>query len=424
MIDKHLIAKTNPIANEDNIIFWKDYRVTVLTNSLFRIEKDLGNGFTDEATQSIWYRNMPKNEFKHMAFDDMLQVITKDAELNLLSDIESSYMILNGKKVALNNNENLLGTARTLDEFDGDICRSNIYDYKIGEKLKLSNGVVSRNGVSIIDDSNSLILVDGILKERLNALDIYVFAYGNKFRESVKALYLITGKTPILPKYALGNWWSRYYRYTDKEYLKVLNRFIQNQVPLTVATIDMDWHYAYDIEDVFEITKQKLNSEYHGGADGWTGYTWNERLFPDYKNFLKKVQDKGLSITLNLHPAGGIRWFEKQYKDFALAMGIDPSTKKHIPFDMTNEDFINNYFKLLHKPYEKDGVDFWWIDWQQGTKSKLHNLDPLWSLNHYHYLDNAKDKNHPLILSRYSGVGSHRYPVGFSGDTYITWDIL
>jgi alpha-glucosidase (family GH31 glycosyl hydrolase) len=54
----------------------------------------------------------------------------------------------------------------------------------------------------------------------------------------------------------------------------------------------------------------------------------------------------------------------------------------------------------------------------------MAGLDPLWSLNHYHYLDNAKEKENPLILSRYAGVGSHRYPLGFSGDTEITWATL
>lgn len=35
MLDKHLIAKTRPIANQKNILLWKDYRVTVLGDRLF-----------------------------------------------------------------------------------------------------------------------------------------------------------------------------------------------------------------------------------------------------------------------------------------------------------------------------------------------------------------------------------------------------
>ena len=108
-----------------------------------------------------------------------------------------------------------------------------------------------------------------------------------------------------------------------------------------------------------------------------------------------------------------MRYFEDCYEEMAEAVGIDPATEQQIPFDMTDETFIHAYYKVLHKPYEREGVDFWWIDWQQGLDSKLEGLDPLWALNHYHFLDNGVE-HAPLILSRYSGIGAHRYPLGFT----------
>ena len=59
-------------------------------------------------------------------------------------------------------------------------------------------------------------------------------------------------------------------------------------------------------------------------------------------------------------------------------------------------------------------------------------LDPLWGLNHLHYLDSARNDGsdysernpRPLTFSRYAGPGSHRYPIGFSGDTVVTWESL
>lgn len=54
----------------------------------------------------------------------------------------------------------------------------------------------------------------------------------------------------------------------------------------------------------------------------------------------------------------------------------------------------------------------------------MPGLDPLWALNHYHYLDNSLNHEHGLILSRYCRIGSHRYPVGFSGDTVSSWETL
>jgi alpha-glucosidase (family GH31 glycosyl hydrolase) len=73
---------------------------------------------------------------------------------------------------------------------------------------------------------------------------------------------------------------------------------------------------------------------------------------------------------------------------------------------------------------EEQGVDFWWLDWQSGPYSRVAGIDPLWMLNHFHYLDSARGGQRPLTFSRYAGPGSHRYPVGFSGDTVISWASL
>ncbi|MDR9866167.1 hypothetical protein RIV07_30140, partial [Pseudomonas baetica] len=76
------------------------------------------------------------------------------------------------------------------------------------------------------------------------------------------------------------------------------------------------------------------------------------------------------------------------------------------------------YFNLVHHPLEKQGIDFWWLDWQQGAARSRAQIDPLWSLNVLHFLDQVKEKkDQALILSRYAGPGSHRYPIGFSGDS-------
>ena len=105
-------------------------------------------------------------------------------------------------------------------------------------------------------------------------------------------------------------------------------------------------------------------------------------------------------------------------------MGIDPASELAVNFDPTDPDFMEAYLEELHHPLEDEGVDFWWLDWQQGGVTKVPGLDPLWLLNHFHYLDSGRDGKRPLTFSRYAGIGSHRYPIGFSGDTHITWESL
>lgn len=426
MLDKHLIARTSPNAKKENIIFWKDYRVTVLQDRLFRVEKSPQGQFRDDATQSVWFRDMEKQNFQTEITQDSLIIATERCKLLLKEKREDCRVEIDGKWAKIDNAGNLKGTYRTLDCCDGDVCTASPWGTETLGQIKLENGVCSLNGVAVFDDANSLTLgQDGEVKSvRGEGTDEYIFAYGNDYREAVKALYLITGSTPIVPRFALGNWWSRYYVYTDKEYLRVLNYFENEEVPLTVATIDMDWHWSTEMEKDLHIEELGRNTEFYGGNDGWTGYSWNTRLFPNHKKFLKEIEKKELKITLNLHPADGFRWWEDCYGEMASAMGVDAETGKHIPFDIGNPQFINAYFSVAHKPHEKDGVRFWWIDWQQGAKSQTDGLDPLWALNHYHYLDNGLHYDRALILSRYCGVGSHRYPLGFSGDTHMTWNTL
>jgi len=136
-------------------------------------------------------------------------------------------------------------------------------------------------------------------------------------------------------------------------------------------------------------------------SSGWTGYTWNPDLFPDPQRFLDEIKDLGLKTALNLHPAEGVYPHEEQYEEMAKAMGMDPSTKTPIPFDIADPKFTQAYLDILHHPLEEKGIDFWWMDWQQGTKTTLEGLDPLFWLNHLHFYDRARDgKTRPFIFSR------------------------
>ena len=45
MLNSHLVVKTRPLANVQNVVIWNDIRVTVLTPDLFRIEKTQKKSF-------------------------------------------------------------------------------------------------------------------------------------------------------------------------------------------------------------------------------------------------------------------------------------------------------------------------------------------------------------------------------------------
>lgn len=429
MDDKRFVWKTRPIALKHNMVCGENYRFTVLTSRLLRLEFDTSGKFEDRASQSVFYRDFPENEFTYDLYDGILTLKTNHLMLTYntaANEFEGNLKIKllvepASEWIFGDDFEDLGGTRKTLDMVNGPI--------------PLGNGVCSRNGFSVIDDSDSMVLgEDGWVELRNpDTKDVYFFGYSYNYLDAVKDYYRLTGVPPLLPAYALGNWWSRYHKYTQKEYTDLMNRFNKEDIPFSVAVIDMDWH----IVDIPEELRQQYHNFHRLMASGWTGYTWNKELFPDYKEFLSDLNKLSIIPSLNLHPAQGIRKHEEKFKEMAEAMGKDPNNTLLIPFDIIDKKFMENYFDILHHPYEEDGVGFWWMDYQQGKgywwkygndadKKRIPTeiLDPLWMLNHLHILDSTRNGKRPMFFSRFSGPGSQRYPVGFSGDTVITWETL
>lgn len=400
--------------NPDCVVSGDHYRFTVLTPEMVRMEYSEDGQFEDAPTQVVWNRNFDKPEFTVTDVEGRLEISTKAFHLvynkkeftpnNLYIDVKCAYTNYGGRwlfgATEYGNpprEHNLKGTARTLDRIDGP--------------TKLDFGLLDTSGRTFFDDSESLLIdPDGWVRPRKKGVvDFYYLGYGRNYFKAIHDFYQLSGAVPMLPKYVLGNWWSRYWKYTEQSYMELLSRFEAMDVPFSVVVMDMDWH----IVDVPE--------EY---GRGWTGYTWNKDFFPDPKRFMDWLHEHNYKITLNLHPADGVMPFEDAYEDMAKELGVNMENKDPVHFDVTSVEFLEAYFKYLHHPNEEMGVDFWWMDWQQGKNCAVEGLDPLWMLNHYHVLDLERDGKRGVLLSRYGGLGSHRYPIGFSGDAVVTWDSL
>ncbi|MDR1735120.1 MAG: alpha-xylosidase [Oscillospiraceae bacterium] len=386
-------------------------RITPLTPRLLRVEHTKNSTFTDAPTQTVQNREFPC--FIHTVEKRGNRIILETQEVQFILSAGSGRLLCAMDRCAgkrLSKRGNLRGTRRTLDVTFG--------------RVPVGKGILSRGGLAVLDDSRSLVFTDGgeIVPRTAQGTDRYYFAYGRGYRMALRDFFCLTGHAPVIPRPALGNWWSRYKAYTQEEYLALMKRFQTEGIPLSVGTVDMDWHLV-DLSGVpGAVPKAGKGKTVY--PSGWTGYTWNTALFPDYKAFLAELHGMGLQTALNLHPADGVRPFECQYKAMCQSMGLDAAKKEPIPFDLADLAFRKAYFEVLHRPYERDGVDFWWIDWQQGRKSSVPGLDPLWQCNHWHTKEATRGGREGIILSRYAGAGSHRYPLGFSGDTFINWSVL
>ena len=395
-----------PSANKKAVVQGETYRFTVLTSKMIRLEYNENGMFENRPSQTVWFRDLEVPAFTESKEKGIVKISTNDLVLEYNTSKKFSRSSLKitlqktGKtwKYGQSERRNLKGTRRTLDVAFGP--------------TKLEKGLLSKDGFSVLDDSSSLVFNEDYwltTREQSN-IDLYFFGYGKEYLECLRDYYKISGKTPMIPRYILGNWWSRYWEYNEQELKDLIKNFEFHKIPLSVCIIDMDWHLV------------NIDKKY---GNGWTGYTWNKEFFPDPEGMLNWLHEKDLKVSLNLHPAKGIRGHEDCYPKLAEFMGVDTSIEEPVDFNIADPKFTAGYFDLVHHPLEERGVDFWWMDWQQGKKTNLEGLDPLWMLNHLHYYDLGRDgTNRSFVFSRWGGYGNHRYPIGFSGDTFVSWKML
>jgi len=278
-----------PVANPKSVVKGgakgSHYRFTLLTSRLLRYEWSPDGGFEDRVSTLAFFRDFDVPSFAVVDTDDSLEIYTEFLKLSydkkefsskgLRIDLGSDVWHYDGESYG-----DLGGTSRTLDGVDG--------------RMEMGPGVLSREKpYAVLDDSSSMLFEDGwIALRKPNRKDGYFFAYHGDHKAAIKDFYRLSGKQPILPRWALGNWWSRYHEYTESEYLQLMDNFGKANVPLSVAVIDMDWH------------KVKIPEKY---GSGWTGYSWNRDLFPNPDGFLSILHRNGLKVTVNDHPADGIR---------------------------------------------------------------------------------------------------------------------
>ena len=417
----------NPKADAKAVVTSGNARFTVLTPQLIRMEWSADGQFEDRATLTFVNRETPVPEFKVRESRSKLTITTPALTLTYLKNGKFSdknlkaVFTLNGKEVVwtpgMENPQNLLGTTRTLDGADGS---------KLKEPME--QGILSRAGWSLIDDSQRHVLTpDGSEWEEWvearpegDRQDLYLFAYGHDYKQALADYALVAGRAPMPPKYTLGYWWSRYWQYSDNEFVDLVNKLKSMDVPIDVLIVDMDWH------ETWGLRKSNSPKDEYGQRIGWTGYTWQKELFPSPANFLKWTENEELKVALNLHPASGIQPYEAVYDDFTKEYGWSEKGKS-VPFKIDERKWAEAYFKTVLEPMERDGVDFWWLDWQQWKESKYTpGLSNTFWLNHT-FFNHAERQNpglRPFIYHRWGGLGSHRYPLAFSGDTYATWPML
>jgi alpha-glucosidase (family GH31 glycosyl hydrolase) len=436
-ITSYEVLDYDSVADPQSVVTRGSARFTVLTDRLIRMEQVAkpGGAFEDRATLAMVNRKLPVPAFKTQEKDGWLTLTTSAVTLSYkVGDaFSASSLKVSGAFGAWaygdRNDGNLLGTIKSLDLL-GPIslnCTENNATVVHGETLHCEWGVVSRDGWSIYHDESNYCLgaSDWWAADASNVdtLDMYGFFHGHDFKGALADFVKVGGKAAMVPRAALGIWWTRWYDFNEFDALAVVEAYRSRSVPLDIFVLDMDWH--------------KKNS--------WTGYSYDRSLFPDPSSFMAEMHDEGLYMAANLHDDVGVGPWEDDYAYMAKLMGVT-NTSATVPFTMcVNQTYTYALEDVVLGGIEsgriggklaEGGMDFWWIDWQQGGNhggcAGLKQNPTIWT-NKVRCTDAKRralargvPRDAPIgrnmVLARWGGMGTHRYQVGFSGDVHgLTW---
>lgn len=311
-----------------------------------------------------------------------------------------------------------------------------------GGPVPLHDGVLSRDGWYLLDDTHTALLQDAppgyaARPGRDGYQDGYLFAYGLDYPRALADLRVLTGAAPLLPRQAFGVWFSRYFAYAQSDYPPLLARFREERLPLDVLMVDTDFKSPH----------------------AWNGWGWSSTLFPDPVGFLAWARGEGIAVSLNTHPslttddprfveaerrAGrpltpdptGIRCRAFVSIGDAYGTGSPGASPDCRVFDWAHAGDQDAYF-WLHEPFEEQGIDFWWLDYccDESFAIAPGLTQDTW-INHLYARRNAARGSRWPVLSRVgasvfdpdsSGSGiwaEHRNAIHFTGDARPTWEML
>lgn len=230
---------SEPLANQESTITGQNYRFTLIDDKVLRYEWSADGKFEDRASTFAINRKFPKPEYRIEETDSQLEIFTprfhliydkqRFSENGLVVQFTSKQSEWGGEwRYGYGPQDNLGGTARTLDGVDG--------------RCDMGAGILSRVGYAALDDTGSMLFDGkGFVGTRLEGdrIDGYLFAYGFDLKGAMKSFYAVSGSQPVVPRWCLGNWWSRYHDYTADEYLGLMDDFKKKEIPMSVAVIGL-----------------------------------------------------------------------------------------------------------------------------------------------------------------------------------------
>lgn len=379
------------VSKKESIIQGKKYRFTVLTDRLIRLEYSESGLFEDRASQNVIFRDFERPAFVVNESDTLLQISTSYFMLSYVKNSRfGSSKLTPGTnlKVILKDTDHEwyynhpearnFGTINySLDDFVG--------------KLSLDKGLYSTDGFCVLDDSYTYILNsdDEYVPRNPNTIDLYLFMYKRDFGLCLKDYFDLTGYPSFIPRYSLGNWWYKNEKYSYNDISKIVKKFKDNDIPLSVVMLGDKWRDN-------------------------NNFVFDEKILSGNK-VSSLLHENNIRFGVTIDPSLKIDKNSSCYEEVSRYV-----SGNEISFLPLNNVKLDAYFNLFIKKLSNLGVDLFNIDY-----NNINDRNNLWLFNHYHFVDDVVSNNkRGLILSRNSKIATHRYPIVFSGKTIVNWETL
>ena len=295
------------------------------------------------------------------------------------------------------------------------------------------NGGVAYCGLRVYDPRDPKEQLDmswwGEMQDQID----YYFVYGDDMDDVIAGYRQLTGKAPIMPKWAMGYWQSREKYNTQEEVLSTLAEFRKRGIP--IDNIVIDW--------------------LHWKQDSWGSHEFDRERFPDPKGMVDTIHDMNARVMISVWPKFYVT--TEHYKEFdengwMYKLPVQDSIRDWVGpgylgsfYDAYDPDARKLFWKQINDHYMPIGIDAWWMDASEpnirdctdiqyrkdlitptalGPSTKYFNAYALENADAIYNGQRGVDPDKRVFLLTRSGfAGQQRYSTAtWSGDIATRWE--
>ena len=261
----------------------------------------------------------------------------------------------------------------------------------------------------------------------------YYFIAGDNLDDVISGYRTLTGKSPVMPKWAMGFWQSREKYNTADEMLGALKGFRDRKIP--IDNVVLDWS--------------------HWPQDAWGSHEFDRSRFQDPQAMVDSVHAMNARLMISVWPK--FYTTTEHYKEFDKNGWIYPQSVRDSLrdwigpgylygfYDAYNADARKLFWKQMFEHYYKFGIDAWWMDASEpnirdctdmeyrkalcgptalGPSTEYFNAYALMNAEAIYNGQRGIDNNKRVFLLTRSGfAGLQRYSTAtWSGDIATRWE--